>query len=211
MKISIREQEIILDKERAIYLPQHQLLALSDLHLGKAAHFRKAGLAVPNQVSKNDLSRLAKLLENYQPKILLIKGDMFHSDYNSEIDEFAEWKKDFNHVEFILVKGNHDRQNEIVYEQLYIAVHEPNYHVASLSFIHDAADDQSDLYPIGGHIHPGISIYNNAKQRMKLPCFYFGVDYAILPAFSNFTGLQMVKPKANDQVFAITPSKVVEI
>ncbi len=211
MKISIREQEIILDKERAIYVPQHQLLAISDLHLGKAAYFRKAGLAVPNQVSRNDLSRLAKLLDHYQPKTLLINGDMFHSDYNSEIDEFAEWRQQFTEVQFLLVKGNHDRQKQDVYEQLAIAVHEPNYDVASLSFIHDVADDKSHQYPIGGHVHPGISIYNNAKQRIKLPCFYFGVDYAVLPAFSNFTGLQVVKPKANDQVFAITPSKVVKV
>ncbi len=211
MKISIREQELILDKERAIYLPQQQLLAISDLHLGKAAHFRKAGLAVPNQISKNDLERLAGLLVKYEPKTLLINGDMFHSDYNSEIDEFSEWRQQFIEVQFLLVKGNHDRQKQHVYEKLAIEVRETNYDVASLSFIHDAANDQSNLYPIGGHIHPGISIYNNTKQRIKLPCFYFGTDYAILPAFSVFTGLQMVKPKENDQVFAITPSKVIRM
>lgn len=211
MKISIREQELILDKERAIYLPPQQLLAISDLHLGKAAHFRKAGLAVPNDVSKKDLERLTRLLIQYQPKTLLINGDMFHSDYNSEIAEFAAWKKDFDHIEFILVKGNHDRQNESVYEELGILVHDPSYDVGEFSFIHDAADDQSDLYPIGGHIHPGINIYNRTKQRIKLPCFYFGTGYAILPAFSVFTGLQLVKPKEYDQVFAITPSKVIEV
>ena len=211
MKISIREQEVVLDKERAIYLPQQQLLAISDLHLGKAAHFRKSGLAVPNGVSKKDLERLTGLLFQYQPKTLLINGDMFHSDYNSEIDEFAEWKKDFNDVEFILVKGNHDRHNQVVYENLGIEVQDPSYDVGKFSFIHDAADNQSALYPIGGHIHPGISIYNSTKQRIKLPCFYFGTTYAILPAFSVFTGLQLVKPKENDQVFAITPSKVIQL
>ncbi len=211
MKISIREQEIVLDKERAIYLPQQQLLAISDLHLGKAAHFRKSGLAVPNQVSKNDLERLTALLVKYEPKTLLINGDMFHSDYNSEIDEFSEWRKQFNEIEFVLVKGNHDRQTKNVYEKLAIEVHEPSYDVGTLTFIHNATDNRSELYPIGGHIHPGISIYNNTKQRIKLPCFYFGADYAILPAFSVFTGLQIVKPKQNDQVFAITPSKVINV
>ena len=110
MKIEIRGEELILDKERAIYLPNEQLLAISDLHLGKAAHFRKAGLAIPNAVSKNDLLRLEHLLLKYQPKKLLINGDMFHSDYNKEIDEFAKWKENFNEVKFILVKGNHDKQ-----------------------------------------------------------------------------------------------------
>lgn len=60
MKIEIRGEELILDKERAIYLPNEKLLAISDLHLGKAAHFRKAGLAIPNTVSQSDIIRLEK-------------------------------------------------------------------------------------------------------------------------------------------------------
>ncbi|WP_113661243.1 ligase-associated DNA damage response endonuclease PdeM [Pedobacter nanyangensis] len=211
MKISVREEEIILDKERAIYLPKEQLLAISDLHLGKAAHFRKAGLAVPNIVSKNDLDRLSELLEKYLPKQLLINGDMFHSDYNTEIDEFAKWKENFNEINFILVKGNHDQQAEEVYKNLAVEVYEPNYQTDQFCFIHDVAHCRSNLYAISGHIHPGISIYNKAKQRLKFPCFYFGEDHAVLPAFSNFTGLQLVKAKETDMVFAITPTKIVKV
>lgn len=211
MKISIREEEIILDKERAIYLPNEQLLAISDLHLGKAAHFRKAGLAVPNSVSKNDFNRLTGLIEKYLPKQLLINGDMFHSDYNTEIDEFARWKESFSDINFILVKGNHDKQSEEVYKNLAVKVHEPSYQTNKFCFIHDVAHCKSNLYAISGHIHPGISIYNKAKQRLKFPCFYFGEQHAILPAFSNFTGLQLVKAKENDLVFAITPTKIVKV
>lgn len=211
MKISVREEEIILDKERAIYLPKEQLLAISDLHLGKAAHFRKAGLAVPNIVSKNDLNRLSELLEKYLPKQLLINGDMFHSDYNTEIDEFAKWKENFNEINFILVKGNHDQQAEEVYKNLAVEVYEPSYQTDQFCFIHDVAHCRSNLYAISGHIHPGISIYNKAKQRLKFPCFYFGEDHAVLPAFSNFTGLQLVKAKETDIVFAITPTKIVKV
>ncbi len=211
MKISIREEEIILDKERAIYLPNEQLLAISDLHLGKAAHFRKAGLAVPNSVSQNDLQRLTSLIEKHHPKQLLINGDMFHSDYNTEIDEFARWKENFSEINFILVKGNHDKQSEEIYKKLAVEVHEPNYPTDKFCFIHDVANFKSNLYAISGHIHPGISIYNKAKQRLKFPCFYFGEYHAILPAFSNFTGLQLVKAKENDLVFAITPNKIVKV
>lgn len=211
MKIIIKGEELILDKERALYLPKEKLLAISDLHLGKAAHFRKSGLAIPNTVSQNDLKRLAELLQKHQPEKLLINGDMFHSDYNTEIEEFAKWKSEFESVKFILVKGNHDRQKEEIYNNLAIEVYEPNYHSLSFCFVHDAAKCNSDLYPIGGHIHPGISIFNKAKQRLKFPCFYFGENYGILPAFSGFTGLQLVKPKEDDLVFAVTPTKVVEI
>ena len=211
MKIEIRGEELILDKERAIYLPNEKLLAISDLHLGKAAHFRKAGLAIPNTVSQSDIIRLENLLQKYLPTTLLINGDMFHSDYNTEIDEFANWKANFREIDFILVKGNHDRQKEDVYRNLTIEVYEPSYQTDQFCFIHDIAHCNSNLYTISGHIHPGISIYNKAKQRLKFPCFYFAENFAILPAFSTFTGLQLVKPKTNDQVFAITPSKVLQV
>ncbi len=211
MKITIKGQDIILDKERAIYLPQEKLLAIADLHLGKAAHFRKAGLAIPNTVSKKDLSRLKQLVEIYQPKTLLINGDMFHSDYNDEITEFGKWRKELGQLEIVLVKGNHDRQRKQVYEDLAISVIEPCLELAHFTFLHDATDCKTDKYAIGGHIHPGISVYNNTKQRLKFPCFYFGNSHAILPAFSNFTGLQMIKPDVAAQVFAITPNKVVQL
>ena len=211
MKISFRGEELILDKERALYLPKEKLLAISDLHLGKAAHFRKAGLAIPNAVSKNDLERLSALLHQYQPEILLINGDMFHSDHNSEIDEFIAWRQQFSSIEFILVKGNHDKQHDNIYAASKVTVKDPTYQTNDFCFIHDAFKCDSPLYSIGGHIHPGVRMYNKAKQSIKLPCFYFGNEYAILPAFSTFTGLQLVQARENDAIYAVTPSKIVEI
>lgn len=211
MRIKIREEELILDNERAIFLPQQHLLAISDLHLGKAAHFRKSGIAVSNEVSKNDLARLSTLLLKYQPETLLINGDMFHSDYNSEIDEFATWKKAFSTIEFVLVKGNHDKQKEGIYTALDITIYENSYFTNTLCFTHDAAKVSLAHYVIGGHIHPGINLRGPAKQRLKLPCFYFGKDYGILPAFSYFTGLQILTPEPTDEVYAITPTQVVKV
>ena len=214
----IHEQEITwaahkltLTNQKAIYWEKQKTLILSDLHLGKAAHFRKAGLAIPSTVSKNDLLRLENLLQKYQPKTLLINGDMFHSDYNTEIDEFAKWKENFGEINFLLVKGNHDKQKKEVYTDLAIDVREPTFNSTNFCFIHDAAECSSELYSIGGHIHPGISIVSKTKQRLKFPCFYFSENYAILPAFSVFTGLQLLRPLPNDQVFAITPTKVVKV
>jgi metallophosphoesterase superfamily enzyme len=114
MKITIRDEELILAKERAIYFNNHQLLAISDLHLGKAGHFRKAGLPIPTTVTQSDLQRLSSLLIEYQPKTLLINGDMFHSDYNQEIDEFGILREEFKNINFILVKGNHDKQDDML-------------------------------------------------------------------------------------------------
>ncbi len=212
MKIKIRDEELILAKERAIYLPEQRLLAISDLHLGKSAHFRKAGLQIPSTLAQSDLQRLSALIEKYQPKTLLINGDMFHHEINTDVADFESWKAQYSDLKFVLVKGNHDRLDEKQYQDLGIEIHDPSYCTSNFCFIHDAVKcNEKNLYPISGHIHPGISIIGKAKQRLRFPCFFFGKDYAVLPAFSAFTGLSMVKPQSDEQIYAITPSNVIKV
>ncbi|WP_431295097.1 ligase-associated DNA damage response endonuclease PdeM [Pedobacter sp. P26] len=212
MTIISQGEELILDKERALFLPKHQLLAISDLHLGKSAHFRQAGLQVPATIAQTDLQRLNLLIKHYHPKTLLINGDMFHHGLNTDIDEFAEWRKQYQQLDFLLVKGNHDRLSHANYAAMGINIHEPSFCLGPFCFIHDAPNcAEEELYPISGHIHPGVTIVGKAKQRLKFPCFYFGTDYAVLPAFSLFTGLYNIYPKTSDRIFAITPKSVVEV
>ncbi len=212
MRIKVKDEELILDKERAIYFPQQQLLAISDLHLGKAAHFRKAGLQVPSTLAQSDLSRLQMLIKKYEPTTLLINGDMFHHDINTDIDDFEKWRIAHSALKFVLVKGNHDKLNEVHYQKLGISVYDPSFSTSKFCFIHEALScKKTALYPISGHIHPGVSIIGKAKQRLRLPCFYFGNDFAVMPAFSAFTGLCIIKPKSNEQVYAITPKSVIRI
>ncbi|MEE1944100.1 ligase-associated DNA damage response endonuclease PdeM [Pedobacter sp. KR3-3] len=212
MIITLKDEELILAKERAVFFPKEQLLAISDLHLGKSAHFRKAGIQVPTTLAQSDLQRLGSLLEKFQPKTLLINGDMFHHEHNTEVDDFARWKQQYTQLEFVLVKGNHDKLDEESYRHLDIKIYDPSYCTAKFCFIHDFVQCKDEtLYPISGHIHPGITLLGKAKQSLRFPCFHFGTDYAVLPAFSAFTGLSMIKPKASDQIFAITPLKVIKV
>ncbi len=90
--------------ERVIYWEEEKALILSDLHLGKTGHFRKSGIAVPQQVYKNDLHRLVQSIQHFQPKQLIIVGDMFHSHANKEHDWFLKWRNDFSHIEMHLVE-----------------------------------------------------------------------------------------------------------
>lgn len=212
MTITIKNEELILAKERAIFLPSQQLLAISDLHLGKSAHFRKAGLQVPSTLAQHDLNRLSSLLDQYQPQALLINGDMFHHELNTDVDDFESWKNQYPTLKLILVKGNHDQLAQNQYEALGIEVHDPTYHTSNFCFIHNVLEcTTANHYPISGHIHPGVAIVGKAKQRLKFPCFYFGENHAIMPAFSAFTGLSLVKSKSTDKIFAITSTQVIKV
>lgn len=96
------------------------MLIISDLHIGKSAHFRKSGIQVPDTVGLTDLRRLTSLMEEFKPDTLLVTGDMFHNNINSDANAFVEWRRRYTHLNVVLIKGNHDALKNEDYEALNI-------------------------------------------------------------------------------------------
>jgi DNA ligase-associated metallophosphoesterase len=208
MTINCSGEELILDKERAIYWEAKKMLIISDLHIGKSAHFRKHGIQVPATVGLSDLDKLSLLIKKYNPEILLITGDMFHNKINSDVDVFRLWRNGYPALKIELIKGNHDALQMEEYYELQITVHAKESLKFPFRFIHDKPEEFDEYYNICGHIHPGVTMYGKARQSLKLPCFYFSKTCAILPAFSVFTGLSIIRPQEHDRFYAITPNAV---
>jgi len=113
-----------------------------------------------------------------------------------------------------LVKGNHDILPPQWYTQAGIVTHAEEYSMQGFCFTHDPAGcsaTDKEIYTFSGHIHPGIRLNGLGKQSLQFPCYYFGENYAILPAFSRFTGLACIQPNRNDHVFAIVNQSVIPI
>ncbi|HEX6914103.1 MAG TPA: ligase-associated DNA damage response endonuclease PdeM [Chitinophagaceae bacterium] len=203
-----------LSPHRTIYWEEEKTLIASDLHFGKTGHFRKSGIAVPQRLFREDLQRLVAELQFHRSEKLLVVGDMFHSAANKEHDLFLKWRNDFPQLEIHLVKGNHDILNAAWYEAAGIRVHPKEYAAAGFRFTHDArdiSDDDEKSYYFTGHIHPGVVLHGAGKQSLRFPCFYFNHRFAVLPAFSRFTGLAGIEVKRNDQVFAIVEKSVIRL
>jgi hypothetical protein len=49
------------------------------------------------------------------------------------------------------------------------------------------------------------------RLKETLPCFYFGIRFAILPAFGSFTGNYAIRPTPDDRVFVVAGDEVVEV
>lgn len=211
MTITCRGEELILDKERAIYWPSKKVLIISDIHIGKSAHFRKHGIPIPSTLGQKDLSRITKLVSEYAVDILIITGDMFHNRMNSDVLHFKAWRDEHPLLKIALIKGNHDDLKAADYEGLGIEVHEKEMLISPFRFIHDKPENTDAYFNITGHIHPGITIHGKARQQLRLPCFYFSDTCAVLPAFSAFTGLSNIKPGKGDVFYAITPTHVVAV
>lgn len=210
MTIDCKGEQFILSKERAIFWIAKKMLIISDLHIGKSAHFRKSGIQVPDTVGLTDLQRLTSLMKEFEPETLLITGDMFHHNINSDTNAFIDWRKHYTRLKVILVKGNHDALKHEDYAALDIDLHAKELLCKPFRFIHEPPVEQDDFYNISGHIHPGVVLYGKAKQRLKFPCFYFGKHCAILPAFSLFTGLKILKPQKGDVFYILTPYKIIK-
>ena len=200
--IVIRNQELILTNHRALFWTQESALVLSDLHLGKTAHFRKNGIALPVDLIQEDLRRLSNLILHFKPQKIIIVGDFLHAGKNSEFELFKEFKTQFPQLKIILVKGNHDRITtshllDLGIDELYLS-----YKKGELLFSHEKIENTSE-FVISGHLHPGVRLKLTTKKYQKLPCYIVTDHQLILPAFSSFTGLDTHEYFPNSKKYII--------
>lgn len=209
-------QHLWLSSDRCIFWEEKKSLIVSDLHFGKTGHFRKEGIAIPQDVYKEDLQRLVQQIQFFQPDSLIVVGDMFHSRLNLELELFKKWRQDFPDLSIHLIKGNHDILTDDWYKKAELTVYADQLALEPFSFTHDISSlpvlaPNTPVYHFSGHIHPGILVHGGGRQSLRFPCFYFGKDYAVLPAFSRFTGTYLIEPKAKESVFAIVENRIVQL
>ncbi|MBA2746203.1 MAG: ligase-associated DNA damage response endonuclease PdeM [Flavisolibacter sp.] len=207
----LHHQHLWLTGYRSIFWEEASALIISDCHFGKTGHFRKAGIAVPQQIYKEDLQRLVTVLTHFKPKQLIVVGDLFHSHSNLELEWFKNWRNEMAGLRIILVKGNHDILKANWYENAGIELVAERLKLNSFVFSHENCHVNEDEYSFCGHVHPGIMLQGTGKQSLRFPCFYFSKQYCILPAFSKFTGLAIIEPKQGEHVYAVVEDKVLKI
>ncbi len=203
----INRQKISLLLQKAIWLEDESVLMLADTHLGKARHFRKGGIPIPETIHDTDFSILSELISNYYVKKVLFLGDLFHSHWNVHWQTFENFMHGFPEVEFELVKGNHDILNEEVYLGSRLKVHESPLQLGGLLLSHEPLES-GDLTNICGHLHPGIRLVGKARQSLRFPCFYQTAQRIILPAFGRFTGIMEINHHGEGTAYAVVNQKL---
>lgn len=209
---TIAGEELVLHPWKAIFWPKEDLLFIADLHLGKATHFRKSGIAVPQAIEEINIEKLTALLVDFSPKRVLFLGDLFHSDYNTNWEEFGALIKQFTSISFELVPGNHDVLDEAEYLKFSILVHPESLVIPPFYLTHHPQETFPEgYYNLVGHVHPGVRLRGAGRQSLRLPCFFFGRQQGILPAFGGFTGHMTLNPRKTDTVFVIVDDEVLEV
>lgn len=214
MELKLGGIELLLSAMKCVFMPQANTLLLADLHLGKAAHFRKNALPLPQQAHIRDYENLQRALDVFQPERVIFLGDLFHSSYNKAWEEAALFFQSYPNVRWQLVMGNHDILHRSHYEAAHIeCIEEGNSLQGLILFHHPPEHAGNHTAPhVCGHIHPGISLSSKSRDRIVLPCFYLKGTQLILPAFGALTGLaRCKKEQEQERLIGISGSSLLEL
>ncbi len=211
-RIELNGLEMYLLPQKALYIPSYQLLVISDWHLGKLSHFRREGLFVPAPAAEEEFERLDILLQELQVKDVVFLGDLFHSQWNSDWEKLKAYINLHAQqtLRFTLTKGNHDILKDHHFENFSLRVKSEVILSEGIVLSHEPLPDLPNyMVNIVGHIHPGCLIGAGARQSFRLPCFHFKDRVLTMPAFGKFTGLHIMKPEPQADIYAVVNDAVI--
>jgi DNA ligase-associated metallophosphoesterase len=212
--LELAGESVRLLPERALFWPSACALVVADVHWGKAAAFRSAGIPIPGGATRRDLERLDSALVRTGARRLIVLGDLFHARAGRvatrTLAELRGWRSGRDSLEIQLVRGNHDRHAGDPPPDLRVNCLDSPAYLPPFVLRHEPRP--SDVgYTLAGHVHPGIVLAGRGLFRERLPCFVLGRHVAVLPAFGSFTGMGTVAPEEGERVFVVADGEVLEI
>lgn len=215
LQIELAGQPLLLLPEKAAFLPGTATLLVADVHLGKAHSFRRLGVPVPSGTTAGTLDRLGSALARTQARALVILGDLLHGPQVRDaaaLDALAAWRTAHAQVEMTLVRGNHDDRAGDPPPRAGIRCVDEGDAAARIGpfVLQHHPQPAPEAYALAGHTHPCV-VLRGRWDGLRLPCFWFGAQVGVLPAFGEFTGMHAMRPGAGDRVYAVGDGRVMAL
>jgi DNA ligase-associated metallophosphoesterase len=210
---SVAGEPLTLLPEKAAYLAERQLLLIADAHIGKAVSFRRLGVPVPRGSTGDNLAILSALVARLDVRRVVFLGDLLHSAHAQSAETqaaVAQWREVHRDLDLTLIRGNHDDRAGDPPAALGIEVVDEPLRLGPWALCHHP-NARPDGYVLAGHLHPCVTLQGRARERLRLPCFWFGDHVGVLPAFGAFTGMHPIASQPRDRVYALTGDGVVEV
>jgi len=184
-EIGVHDVAVLCDPLGGLFIPQHAVLVVSDLHLEKGAAFARRGQLHPPYDTLATLRLLQILIDRYAPKTVVTLGDNFHDRKGSALlpPLFRQSIKDMaKGRDWLWVNGNHDPDG---------AVGLPGNSVdelqcSGLVFRHEPKPGQANG-EIAGHLHPA-AVVRRREKSVRRACFATDGTRLVMPAFGVTTG-----------------------
>jgi DNA ligase-associated metallophosphoesterase len=206
-------EDLLLLADRAVFWERAGALLVADPHFGKAAAFRAGGVPVPRGTTSENLRRRDAAIATSGARRVVFLGDFLHAREGRAPETLRlleEWRAAHASIDMLLVRGNHDARAGDPPREL--AIRCENGPVSEPPFVfahHPRRSD--DGYVLAGHIHPGVWLRGAGRQHERLPCFWFGAEIAVLPAFGEFTGLASVDVQEGDRVWVVAAGEIIRV
>ena len=213
IECTVAGEKLVLLAERALFWPAKRTLFVADFHLGKAASFRRAGIALPSGTTNDNVERLGAAIDRTRAKEVVFLGDFLHSESGrtmGTLARFGSWRESRKSVSLTLVRGNHDKKAGDPPESWTMRCIEAGERLGTFVLNHEPGAARGG-YALAGHIHPAVRLSASGEKSLRLPCFWFGARCGVLPAFGAFTGSAEVLPRRGDQVFVIAEHEVLQV
>jgi DNA ligase-associated metallophosphoesterase len=196
---------VLLDGRLALFHQTQKWLAVADLHFGYELSQRAAGLLVPLWGMTSIEARLAELLDEYQPRQLIILGDLVH-DAASATAAGGLLARLRQRCEVTALTGNHDRHVESSIDFV------PRWETRDFLFQHGhGAIEETDRIRIIGHHHPAATVRDGAGLRLKYPALIQQKHCWILPAFSPWAGGVNWPDDGECRIWLCSPGRVLRL
>jgi DNA ligase-associated metallophosphoesterase len=205
-------ERLLLMREKAAFWPRTRALFVADFHLGKAATFRSAGIPLPSGTTRENLERLDRAVARTRATQVIFLGDFLHAKAGRAprtLEAFDAWRGTRGDLELTLVRGNHDARAGDPPDSFGIRCVDAGASFGPFVLNHEPGAARTG-YALAGHIHPAVRLHGEGES-LRLPCFWFGTRYGVLPAFGSFTGTAEVRPREGDQVFVIAEDEVLRV
>ena len=204
----IVHKNVLLDGRLALFHQKQKWLAVADLHFGYELSQRAAGNLFPLWGMASIEARLRALLTDYNPKQLILLGDLVHD--KTSRDEFSALVRRLTEsCQVILIAGNHDREIKSRTATRKRSLLD-SWRSGEFYFHHgDTAPERSDAIEIIGHHHPAGALRDGTGLRLKLPAFVQEKNCWIMPAFSPWAaGSNWSDDNGDSKIWLCSPQRV---
>jgi DNA ligase-associated metallophosphoesterase len=185
--------------EGALWWPDRRLLAVADLHFEKGSAFARRGRMLPPYDTRETLARLTRLVDRFDPAVIVALGDSFHDDGGparlSPADRSSLAALQSGR-DWIWIAGNHDPAAPAGLG----GSHAEALAVGPVTFRHEPSPSGVDG-EIAGHLHPAARVVGRGKS-VRRRCFAGDGSRLVLPAFGAYAGGLNVLDRAFAGLFA---------